>query len=424
MKLTVFQSDKGDCLLLTAASGQRMLVDGGMTVSYNEHVAPALGKLRDDGGVLDIVYVSHIDDDHIGGILNMMDDAVAWRVHDFQVGSGNPNHREPEVPRPPDVKAIWLNAFHEMVDDNDGRIENMLAASAAILSGHPSAEIRRVGIGQRDLVTSKKQAIQLSRRVGASQLNIPLNPQFGGKLMMVQTAPAVLNLGTLSVSIIGPFAEDLDKLRKEWNAWLSENQETLTQIRRRAADDNRRLGTSEVDRLIRPMLSQAQLFGDRAKVTPPNLASLMILAEEGGKTVLLTGDGHADDILKGLEHHGKLDAAGRLHVDVLKVQHHGSEHNIHQGFCQRITADTYIFCGNGFSTNPELGVIDLITGERVAGDARHFKFRFNTRSTVIDKELNKTHMAEVETRVTALAAKWGGRLSFEFLENSSFEMMV
>ena len=46
MKIRVFQSDKGDCLLLTSASGKnRVLVDGGMSSSYTKHVAPALAKL-------------------------------------------------------------------------------------------------------------------------------------------------------------------------------------------------------------------------------------------------------------------------------------------------------------------------------------------------------------------------------------------
>ena len=47
MKLTAFQADKGDCLLLETANGKnRMLVDGGMKRAYSAHVAPALGALR------------------------------------------------------------------------------------------------------------------------------------------------------------------------------------------------------------------------------------------------------------------------------------------------------------------------------------------------------------------------------------------
>src|SRR6186997_2754011 len=86
MNLRVFQAGKGDCLLLTATDGTRVLVDGGVREDYRVHVAPALAKLREQDLDLDLVYVSHIDRDHISGVLQLMDDLVAWRVFDYQRG--------------------------------------------------------------------------------------------------------------------------------------------------------------------------------------------------------------------------------------------------------------------------------------------------------------------------------------------------
>jgi metal-dependent hydrolase (beta-lactamase superfamily II) len=140
MKLRVFRSDKGDCLLITSASGKhRVLVDGGMQSSYTQHVAPALGKLSKAKQQLDVVYVSHIDDDHISGVLKMMDDLMAWRVFDFQSKNGNAHVKKPRSPRPPEIKKIWHNAFHELLGDNVGAIADMLAASSAV---HRRARVR------------------------------------------------------------------------------------------------------------------------------------------------------------------------------------------------------------------------------------------------------------------------------------------
>ena len=48
MRIEIFQSSHGDCLLLESADGKRILCDGGMRNAMEEFVAPALGKLRDD----------------------------------------------------------------------------------------------------------------------------------------------------------------------------------------------------------------------------------------------------------------------------------------------------------------------------------------------------------------------------------------
>jgi beta-lactamase superfamily II metal-dependent hydrolase len=424
VKLTVFQSDMGDCLLLTGAGGERVLVDGGMRTSYRKHVAPALGALRTQGHSLDLVYVSHIDEDHIAGVLQLLDDLVAWRVHDFQLVNANPTHQAPKAPRPPEVKAIWNNAFHDQVGKNAGKIESMLAASAAVLSGSEDKALADVAQRHQDLANSIPEALQLSRRIGAGQLGIPLNAPFGNKLAMVRDGGGPVALGGLQLFVLAPFEADLKKLRTDWNKWLQANADVAEEIRRKARDDQELLG-NEVVRLIARLAAEAKVLGDRKKVTAPNLASLMLLAEEQGKTVLLTGDGHRDDILKGLAHQGKLDAAGRLHVDVLKVQHHGSEHNIDDPFCRAITAFDYVFCGNGAHENPDLDVVETLIEARLAVDPRPFKLWFNSSSAVPGRAADQAHMKKVEDLVAQQqAAAPPGRLASFFLQQSSFELAV
>ncbi|HSS21385.1 MAG TPA: MBL fold metallo-hydrolase [Pyrinomonadaceae bacterium] len=450
MKLTVFQSGKGDCLLLTGADGKRMLVDGGIAPSYSEHVAPALNALRANNEIVDVVYLSHIDDDHIGGILQMMDDEVAWRIHEFQVSHGNPTHTAPKAPRPAKMKAIWHNAFHDLVDDNKGEIEDMLAASSAILSGSDHPAIKELASEQAELVTSIAQSIQLTKRVGVNQLGLKLNVPAHGKLMLVRpnTAPAI-KLGGMRLKIIGPFSEDLKNLRTEWNAWLEKNKAQLKKIQDDAKGDESQFSASEIDDIILPKLQQADLLselqplnelatagiklGDRKKVTTPNLASLMFFVEEAGKTLILTGDGHHSDIRKGLERIKKLKAGKGLHVDVLKLQHHGSEHNIDLPFCQSVTADNYVICGNGQHENPDLAVLDAIIASRrgkpdqlssnpEAGNS--FKIWMNCDSSQSPNAAAEAHMKEVEKLISKAANDSNGKLSFFFLKGSSFELEI
>ncbi len=436
MKVTVFQSSKGDCLLLESSDSdpRRMLVDGGMAGSYTKHVAPTLSEIREAKQILDLVYVSHIDEDHITGILRMLDDLVDWRVYDFQRQRGNRRYKKPKSKRPPEIGGIWHNAFNEQVPENAGSIERMLAATALILNRSEDAEDVRAADHNSDLATSVPQAIRVSRRIRDEQLGIPLNKEARGKLMLYRRRQRPIPLGSMCVSIIGPSAQDLRILRKEWNDWLDQNGDALAKIEAQAREDEERLATAEIARLIRPMLAQARELGDRSKVTAPNLASLMLLVEEDGKSVLLTGDGHHRDIIRGLKNIGKLDSSRGLHVDVLKVQHHGSEYNVEESFCKRVTANHYVFCGNGAHENPDTAVVELFIDSRLGPPERRspnpeagdpFKLWFNASAGAVRRYEGKyhdrsEHMKRIENLVRQRAAGNQDKMDYCFLSDDKF----
>jgi beta-lactamase superfamily II metal-dependent hydrolase len=430
MHLTAFQSGKGDCLLLSnEKSTVRILVDGGMPAAYATHVAPALAELRAAKQDLDLVYVSHIDQDHIGGVLRMLNDEVEWRVHEHQKSNGNPGHKPPKAPRPPKIHQIWHNAFHEQITKNAGEIEDALAAIAPVLAGADVATLREIGLQQSDLATSINEAIQVSRRIGPNQLKIDLNKPAGGKLMMLRGDQQSITLAprkaagaaageALRVTIVGPTGVHLKELRVKWNDWLRKNQETLKTIRQKARQDVERLGTSEFDRFLTMLRLQTESFGNPDSVTAPNVASLTLLVEEkGAESVLLTGDARGDHILEGIEAAGRL-VNGGLNVDVLKVQHHGSENNIDSVFCDAVVARDYVFCGNGEHENPDERVVDLIARRRLMKPGK-FTFWFNSSSLVSDKDEARKHMAIVEKTVEDLAKGAKGRMAFRFLEKGS-----
>src|SRR5690606_28553916 len=257
---------------------------------------------------------------------------------------------------------------------------------------------------------------------------IPLNPHYDGGLVFVTDPPEPVEVGTMSLLVIGPFDEDLIALRKEWNAWLRENAAALEAIRRRAREDEHRLRQSEIDRLLGPLVAAAQVLGRRENVTVPNLASLMVLLEGDGKSVLLTGDGHWEDVLAGLEHAGRYQPGQPLHVDVLKVPHHGSEHNTHPDFCREVVADHHVFCGHGAHRNPDLDVVDAYIDSRIGSSralsshprtSRPFTLWFTSRHTIeTEKPEHRKHMRAVEDLVRRRAARSGGKLRYHFIEGS------
>ncbi|RZL88250.1 MAG: MBL fold metallo-hydrolase [Variovorax sp.] len=424
MKIRVYQSDKGDCLRIVGSAGGAILVDGGMRDAFATHVRPDLAKMARRGEAIDLVYVSHIDQDHISGVLELLDDTLAWRVFDFRKGNGVAV-KAPAFPRVPAIGAIWHNAFSTVLGENAGAVENLLAQSSKLLSLSADPSWLALAGAHHELAFSVNEAIQLSRRIAADQLGIPLNAPFGGKLAMVRTPPGPeARIAGMNIEVIGPFAEDLENLKDEWNDWLRANAAALARLRAAAAADARSIGNTQGGSAA--FLETAlKRLGDRGKVTAPNLASLMLLVEEAGKRVLLPGDGHADDILAGLDAQGRLDGNGRLHAAVLKVQHHGSENNITRDFCQRFSADHYIFCGNGKHENPDLDAIDLLLStNRAERPGARFKLWFNCASTQAPEGAARRHMKAVENRVARHVRGSGGKISARFLTASFFDVAV
>ena len=67
MKLRAFHASDGDCLLLSSGdpAPRHILVDGGRRTSYRENTRTFLGDLAAANAKLDVICVSHFDDDHI-----------------------------------------------------------------------------------------------------------------------------------------------------------------------------------------------------------------------------------------------------------------------------------------------------------------------------------------------------------------------
>ena len=112
-----------------------------------------------------------------------------------------------------------------------------------------------------------------------------------------------------------------------------------------------------------------------ARVTLPNRASITLVAEEDGRTCLLTGDVAEEELLEGLTAAGRLDG-GPFHCDVLKEQHHGSEFNLSRVFASQVLADRYVFCADGAHGNPNPSVVKTIIESRLEA-AGTFTIWFN-----------------------------------------------
>lgn len=436
MKLHIFQSAQGDCMLLESKDQRLMLVDGGMSSSYKAHVREALGELRDAGRELDYVYVSHIDNDHITGVLQLLQDEVEWRVFDYQSGIGNADAVAPEFPRPPVIKGLLHNSFKDQIGANAKDVEDLLAAAVPSLFATADPRLVDVALELQDIATAIPEAIKVSRLAASDALDIPINKIPGttgpAKLLFFRNAVQSFKLGTMKFTIVGPSSEELENLKAGWVNWLRANKEQVrkirTELKRRVEEFSNGSGDEPL------FLGDWNGIPNYKNVTAPNIASLMFMVEEDGKRLLLTGDSQQDKIIEGLERTGFLGDQG-LHVDVLKVQHHGSENNMDAAFAKRVSAKHYVFNGNGLHGNPALEVIDIVFNSRCGTAAERtlapeaadetFHFWFSTTSAAQPAGTERREVLEaVEERVEEHRVAANGKLVVHYNEDASIELKI
>lgn len=356
MRLHAIKAFQGDCLLLETgdAPPRFVLIDGGPPSTYDRYAKTYLEKVIGADGVLDLVVVSHVDADHIIGVLDLFADMEANAV----------NH-QPSF----QVRELWHNAFADTVDTPAQDITQGLQ----MILDFAGAKNQAMVVGQVDFL-GISEGYRLER--SALRSNVPINSSFGGAIISPDSlADPVHRVGATTLRVVGPTRANLDALRKTWLAWLREHADPVAKGQVEAL--------ANVDKSV------------------PNLSSIVLLAEEGGKRFLLTGDARGDHILSGLAAAGLLDGDGGVSVDVLKVQHHGSDRNTDRAFFDKVRAATYLISANGKYGNPDLETLEWIVD---AAEARGDHVRIvvtNEAPTLRELEIKRPAALHGYTLVTA-----------------------
>ena len=354
--LEVLQAFQGDSLLLhagTAGAPKLVLIDGGPSRTWTRSLRPRLDELRAQraaGGALDIdlAMLSHVDDDHIHGLLHLATELVD--LHD----------RSEALPY--DVHTLWHNSFDDVLDNEADELG--AAATAALeqpLDDPRAEEMRGATLA---VVANIPQGRELRNR--AKALNWRVNAPFDGPVMRPANGVRTIRLGdATALTVLCPHAMQLEGLRRKWDGWLRAHPEEQA--------------------------SPASVAPDSS---PYNLSSIVVLVEQDGRRMLLTGDARSDHILAGLDAAG-VAADGVTKVDILKLPHHGSIRNVKADFFERVQADHYVISANGHDDNPETETLDLILASRADDD---FTIHLTNRAGVGDLEQRLDAFLAAKTR--------------------------
>lgn len=275
---------EGDCLWVEWDDGprrRRMLIDGG-TPAAGRSLAERFARQPVAERDFELVVCTHIDEDHIGGLLALL----AAPPDGFTAGD------------------LWFNGYDQLVPDD--------------LLGQASGE--RLAAVVR-------------------QTRIPWNAATRGGAIVVPSGAGeapVIRLPGLTLTLLSPTWDRLARLRTDWEAWRA-RQQAREEPRPRDL-----LGEAARPRPI-PWHELARDY--TPDQSPANGASIAFCAEHAdGSRVLFGGDAHAEVLAGTLR---RIQRTGRYRVDLCKVPHHGSAHNVSPGLLEVLDCDQWLVSTDG-----------------------------------------------------------------------------
>ncbi|MBI6504407.1 MBL fold metallo-hydrolase [Proteus mirabilis] len=299
ISVRVLKAKNGDCILLSwvhDGTKRNILVDGGKSSVYKTVVQKgelykALKKLRDNGERVDKLILTHVDDDHIGGL-----------IKGFETGELLTDLCD----------SIWFNS---------GRLIKRGFNAESISSNELYLERRN----RKDGETGVKQGVTLEERI--TELGI-------WDEELIVSGHSIEFYGA-KITVLSPTLEKLSKLLHKWE---KEAPRSVTS----ASVKDYKVGIDE--------LTKDDVFEGDTSIH--NGSSIAFIFEYMSKNILLLGDAHDDVICDSLSemvsskgNEGSYEKT--LKMDCVKLSHHGSKYNTSYDFLRLIECKNFIISTDG-----------------------------------------------------------------------------
>ncbi|UXH80101.1 AVAST type 1 anti-phage system MBL fold metallo-hydrolase Avs1a [Roseateles amylovorans] len=359
LKLKMYPAKNGDAFLVDAG-GSHILIDAGFASTYQSFIASDLAVLAKAGGRLDLVVCSHIDADHIGGLLEF-----------FSLNG-------PSGRRGIEVDAVWHNSLRSLPAPS--------ALPDALHDRMVLEAIRRRGFqgstSPAPNPISARQGSSLARLL--RQNDYLWNKGVGSSCISEQTPPSHL-LGAV-IHVIGPTTGRLGELRELWLREVRKLGYKGSSHPSDLLDDAYEMWCAAVHASPAPQAKPIAANGSQRLAdiyTPdtsiPNSSSISLIISTGTERVLFLGDAWAEDVVTKLR--ALHPASAPVVFDAIKISHHGSLHNTSVDLLEHVDAPRFLVSSDGTQHgHPDFEVLAEIV-DRPAAFERHLFFNYETAAS-------------------------------------------
>lgn len=349
-RIDLLPAEFGDALWIEyggAGKVHRILVDCGTSAVYPV-VRQRLQALPAKERHIELLVISHIDIDHIGGALDLLNDCKALGVS---------------------FGEIWFNGYIHLTPGGTVEHDDTLGA----LQGEALTEL-----------IVAQGAGNWNKAVKGGALVVPDS----GPLLAFPELP-----GGMRLTLLSPTQAQLDRLKPTWEAacrkaGLVPGKATLADDKRLEEDE---VPGEEDDILGDPDVAQLAAKPFRPDRSRPNGSSIALLAEYDGRRVVLAADAFAPVLIDSLS---RLPGSGRgkLKIDAFKMSHHASRGNISPELIAAIDCKNWLISTNGkVFRHPDLEAIARIIKGSGPDTVLHFNYRTEFNEMWAASSLQRKH---------------------------------
>lgn len=351
----------GDCItLLLKKDGKEIhiMVDcGHYTQEVNDYI------VNEFHGHIDYLIVTHIDNDHINGLIEMLKSKPNLTInHIFY----NCYQRTTDD----------LQEWDEMMAENVKRVYGHLPVVVDMLEQKINAETSR---SLAELILENENWKKAWRReyITENSLAIDLENDMGRFIFLSPTKKA---LDDLDKEYRLLFWKTLYKQKKE----DYKKEETIYESLMRIMEQEDNDGFDEVPVSSKVLDENAlKLYADEKMkdLTPANEASIAFIWEHEGHRILFMGDANPAQIVKKIGDVYK-DTPKPVLFDAIKISHHGSAHSTSKELVNVADSERYFVTG-GASARPSYQALARIIIAPLPEDLSHREIRYNRENDIL-----------------------------------------
>ena len=371
MKISLLPALNGDCVLVEYSPAHYILIDGGYVDTYKNYLLPRFKEIASQGGTLDLLVITHIDSDHISGIVRLLE--------------------EDELPIP--IGSIWYNGYRHVQSNVKVTVGNESFVHRSICKEAMKAENKPI---------SAKQGCTLSALI--MQKGISWNKPVNGSMIK---APLSIPLGDAIIHILSPNDSDIDDLNAFWKKRLIKDGLLSKVHSNEFWDDAFEFSLSQEKPGFHFHEKKVSKSYDLLKITEEqytpdtsatNGSSISFILEVEGKKVLFMGDSHSETIEESLEMlYGKDNKPYRF--EAVKLSHHGSYNNNSPKLFSMIACDKWLVSTNGETYNhPNMPTLAYIITQDIGRSKElYFNYRLPVCEELVKEEYHEDYQFEVIT---------------------------